>query len=839
MQTLMTLAGLAGPPSACSANANRVDVFAAGPNANVWTWSGVGNWSSPGQLPKNGTIPGEAVCAVSSGTDRIEVFAVESGSKNPVWWRWNGGGWSIGSALSSAPAMAAVGVAAVAASPNDIDVFAVGYDKRPWWWHWNGAAWLPAVSLQADANLPAVRLAAVAPTPGRLDVFGVGANRHLWHWQKIGGGPWALQDLGGDLPAEGVDCVSWGPGRIDVFAASRSGVLQHWWASGGGFSAPEDLGGNLAAGTVAAVSHAPERLDVFGIGVGQQLLRWQWDGQRWSGPDVRGEGLPAGDVSAVVRKPHLLDVFMVGAGNTMRRWPGGGLDNARIGPWVNWPSNHQTASGTPRARPDNLDEVVAIVKDAEARNLKVRAVGSGWSNSDVAISEGCVVETDLLAGVITDVLRDCLNAAGQARRLVHVEAGIKLAALCDLLDKRVLALHTFGGSTGQSLAGALSTCVHGMDIDRGPLPDMVRAIHLVGPGGRQHWIEPASLTITDRAALKSTLGLTDKDIHYDDDWFYSSLVSLGGLGIVYSAIIEVDAQYDLVETRVGLDWNAMKARLKAPSTAVDSPFNGIRGVQVVIDPYPAGNGTRRCYLTTRKEDVATGAYIAHDWATPLMPVAVPALVAGFRAAPSTVPQGVNALTAQQQSTREVRGWARTLIGDAKPPAAKGLTVEAMFDTSTNGYLDFVDAALEIIRAAYYDEHPPLAYLGWISLRFQGVSKAYLAPQYGHARTCSVEFAAVWRTELPGVGWADTPELIRRIENKARELGGIQHWGMNDALTDVDVAKAYPRAESWRRIRWALTTNGTLQTFDNAFTVRCGLTKAPPIKPPRVIELPPH
>jgi FAD/FMN-containing dehydrogenase len=79
-----------------------------------------------------------------------------------------------------------------------------------------------------------------------------------------------------------------------------------------------------------------------------------------------------------------------------------------------------------------------------------------------------------------------LNALGVAMRLIHVESGIKLYELNDLLDKLGLALITMGGSSGQSLAGVLSTSAHGMDIDRGPIPDMVRAIHLVAPGGVQH-----------------------------------------------------------------------------------------------------------------------------------------------------------------------------------------------------------------------------------------------------------------------------------------------------------------------------------------------------------------
>ena len=71
-------------------------------------------------------------------------------------------------------------------------------------------------------------------------------------------------------------------------------------------------------------------------------------------------------------------------------------------------------------------------------------------------------------------------------------------------------------------------------------------------------------------------------------------------------------------------------------------------------------------------------------------------------------------------------------------------MEFMFDAGTTAYLDFVDAALEILRKAYYDEHPSLAYLGWISMRFQGRSRAYLSPQQIR-RTCSIEFAAVWQT----------------------------------------------------------------------------------------------
>src|SRR5262249_40314872 len=132
-------------------------------------------------------------------------------------------------------------------------------------------------------------------------------------------------------------------------------------------------------------------------------------------------------------------------------------------------------------------------------------------------------------------------------------------------------------------------------------------------------------------------------------------------------------------------------------------------------------------------------------------------------------------------------------------------------------------ALEILYNAQYIENPPYAYLGWISLRFQGQSRAYLSPHNRASRTCTVEFAAAWHDPGSNMGWADTPPLLARIEAKGREFGGIQHWGLNEGLNASDVARAYPRLDTWRRVRWELTKGGTLTTFDNDFTHRCGLS----------------
>jgi hypothetical protein len=828
VKTLAPLpAGLAGPPSACSSADNRIEVFAVGGDRRVWRWAWDGTvWAAPAPLPAFGAVPAVGVCAVSSGPGRVEVFAAESGTRSPIWWRCENGRWLPAALLLPVGAnLPAVPPAAVCTTPNDIDVFAAGAGNTPWWWHWNGSSWTGPQALPGGANVPAVRIAAVSPAPGRLDVFAVGAGNHLWHWGKTPGIPWGLEDLGGNLPAEGVSAVSWGRDRVDVFAASRAdgNALQHWWSNGGGFEGPEQLGGNLPPGSVSAVSHADKRLDVFAVSARAQLAHWHFDGTYWAGPNYSGEAIPAGDLSAVVRRPHRLDAFVAGAGNTLRKWPGGGLDNATSDPWMNWPTNHVKHPVVGHVWPDSLEELVNLVQEAERLGHGVRAVGSSWSNSDAAVSPAYVVETDRLDRVLTDVLESCLNATGSGLKLLHVEAGIKIEALNQLLDRRKLALKTLGGASGQSLAGVVSTSTHGMDVDRGPIPDMVRAIHLVGPGGTQHWIEP-SAGITDKQKLKSILGLPDANIHYDDDWFNSVLVSMGSMGVIYSLIVEVVPQHDLRNTCTALEWSAMRTRLASDGARL---FADNRGVQVVVSPYPRGDGSRTCYLTTRTEAPPTAAKSGGGLPGWLMTGLTHTLLVNLKNVRDHIDDDVTALTASLMPVGETRGWAHTIMGGPDPPPVRGLTVEAFFDATNTRYLGFVDAALEILRSAYYDDPQKYGYLGWISLRYQGRSRAYLSPQHASDRTVAVEFAVAWRMHnVPGTEWSDTPLLLGRIENAARQFGGIQHWGLNNGLNREDVARAYRRLDTWRRVRFELSKGGTLATFDSDFTRRCGLSDAP-------------
>ena len=185
-----------------------------------------------------------------------------------------------------------------------------------------------------------------------------------------------------------------------------------------------------------------------------------------------------------------------------------------------------------------------------------------------------------------------------ASRLIHVEAGIKIYELNKLLDRLPvpLAMPTLGGSNGQSIAGVISTGTHGANPDMPPIADFVRALHLVGPGGQQWWIEPASRPITSPAAMDARRLRGDLDpcikIVYDDDLFFSCLVSMGCAGVLYAVVVETVQAYRLSTTSLPpLPWpivsSMMQSMLVAP--AGPSPWFG----EVLV------NASRAAWLTTR------------------------------------------------------------------------------------------------------------------------------------------------------------------------------------------------------------------------------------------------
>lgn len=240
--------------------------------------------------------------------------------------------------------------------------------------------------------------------------------------------------------------------------------------------------------------------------------------------------------------------------------------------WQNWPDS-QPDGPQLCYRPHTLADLVAVAKVA-SRRKRLRASGSRWSASGAARADDRWVDTAGLRRALSwDLaqLADERPAGSDASNLVLVEAGIKLHELATQAWQRGKSIPTLGGSLGQSLAGAISTGTHGSDIARPPLAGMVRAIHLVTPGGEELWLEHPDHPVASRDALSQ---------HYAG-WhdsmrtrrragdFEAALVSVGRCGFVYAYVLELEPAFKLSSKRIPSTWGLVRQHLVTAALSGD------------------------------------------------------------------------------------------------------------------------------------------------------------------------------------------------------------------------------------------------------------------------------
>lgn len=289
-------------------------------------------------------------------------------------------------------------------------------------------------------------------------------------------------------------------------------------------------------------------------------------------------------------------------------------------------------------RPNTRGEIVEIIRQAEETGQRVKWTGSVWSFMGVYVANDVVIESDAITGVIDRTLvLDQLTLADESLRetLVHVKGGTKVFNVNRLLhglpaaangggadetnldcDSTARALPTLGGSGGQSIAGVMATGSHGGDVHLPPIADCVRAIHLIGPGGQEFWIERSSgLTTGTEADTQARLqAIVDGDstaaaemcngilVRKDDDLFRAALVSVGRMGFVYALVVKTDPAFKLQETRTADTWETYRTNLGAesfPTFAAEKYF-----LNVLINPFGNG-GLHACKVTERSKKLCS------------------------------------------------------------------------------------------------------------------------------------------------------------------------------------------------------------------------------------------
>jgi hypothetical protein len=458
--------------------------------------------------------------------------------------------------------------------------------------------------------------------------------------------------------------------------------------------------------------------------------------------------------------------------------------------------------------PDTVEQVEAIVRDAEEAGVTVRAVGSGHSWSDVALTTGYLVKTGRLDRVPAQE-GDFLRPEWEQRRLVRTEAGIRIKELNAHLEGQGLALSNMGGYDHQTVAGVISTSTHGSGISFGPLNDFVRSLDVVTSNGRVYRIEPEDGP-TDRAVYEAN-HRHRRTLVQSDDWFRAAVVGMGCMGIVCTVMLEVEEKYFLREVRTFATWEQVRSELEDGEV-----LRRNRHYEVLFSPYRRKHAYP-CLVTTRNptEDPSNKWLDKRmrNWLVelaslfPLTPHLINLLV-DLR--PSLSPFLLeNAIRALVKDEYDEVSYKVLNIGAANVLPAYSCEIGVPTD---GRHLDAVERIIEV--AAEHRGLGDVYQTSPISFRFVRASSAYMS-MMNRQDTMMIELIMLTRTEG---GY----ELLAAYEEALYALGGRPHWGQVNTLTGSHglVASMYPDFERWQAIRRELNSTGV---FDAPFTKRVGIS----------------
>jgi L-gulono-1,4-lactone dehydrogenase len=464
--------------------------------------------------------------------------------------------------------------------------------------------------------------------------------------------------------------------------------------------------------------------------------------------------------------------------------------------WRNHTGN-VTCSPLLLCRPESLQDLVEVVQRAEADGTTVRAIGSGHSWSDAAVTGGYMLEPDGLTRALElehDLLRDVAPAG---KSWVRVESGMRVRELNAHLDEQGLALQQMGGYDGQTIAGVVSTSTHGSGLGLGPLCDFVRSLDVVGGGGRVYRIE-ASDGPTDPAAYQRRY--PDHTLVQDDHWLRAAAVGVGCLGAIYSLLLEVQDEYQLEEVRTERPWSQVAEDLRKGDV-----FRAHRHYEVYVNPHGRG-GDHTCMVTTRhptsepakKRPERRRNSIPEFLASlPVLPPVIDFIV-GMRPSlsPWLLDRGLKALADRRYVSASYKVFN---IGTANLLPAYSAELAVPVD-ERGSHVEAMERVFEV--AEQHRQLGGIFHTAPIALRFVAPSPGYLSMMEGRP-TMMMELIQLKRTE-------GGMELLAAYEEALEPFGARPHWGQIQSLFGgkAQLATLYPHLEDWLEVRAELDPAGT-------------------------------
>ena len=468
------------------------------------------------------------------------------------------------------------------------------------------------------------------------------------------------------------------------------------------------------------------------------------------------------------------------------------------------------------------EELDALIQEACQQGKRVRALGSGWALSDIAITDGWLVNTKALNGCfdVSDKYIESSYEPEKRPNLIIAQCGISMGELNIQLEVAEYssvrrALKTAGIGAGQTVAGAFSGNTHGAAVKFGSTPDFVAGMQLVTGAGRSIWIERASYPVMN-AQFVERIGAT---LLRDDDVFNAALVSFGSFGIITAIAIETDPIYHLDFQPVReVDHAAInKTMLELSALAKDDPA-GPYHYEFIFTPYNKNK--------VALEAVANKLPFDRDRPSPQQPVWIVRNPQGFslgdRASRMLLDMPV--VRAEWKTSLQYALYRkRAILGGIRA------TPGQLFTATVSYFEGFTESAL----AVSIDDAPKMLEISTAlvqRLRVPAISQVRIV----HPTEALLGFTNhAPKTVIFEFGLAHDRKLCAHFESalaadlRSAGVGYTFHWSKNSGLDGAAVLHMYgqDRVRRWRAARDRVfnNDNSLKQLFDNRSVVRAGLS----------------
>lgn len=420
-----------------------------------------------------------------------------------------------------------------------------------------------------------------------------------------------------------------------------------------------------------------------------------------------------------------------------------------------------TASAQPRAwiAPQNEAEIADVLSRAGRAGRTVKVVGAGHSWSDIACSDGHLLQLDRMQRVVR---------VDHAKQQITVQAGIRLHRLVAAMAQHGMTLPVIGSVTQQSIAGAIATGTHGSAPGLGCLSSRVAGLRLVLADGR----------------------VVSASLDENRDLLHAAQVHIGALGVLSEVTLATVPAFHLREEQRVQPFDDVLRDL--PQIIDSAPY-----VKLWWLPHCDSILLSRCYPTTQASDLSRVSHFLDEKVVNRWLFSGILRWASLR--PADIPRVNQVVAAAYFRPRTRHGPNTSVLPVPMPPIHE--ETEYAFPrkhaaAALSGLRDLI--ARQRLRINFPAE-----------LRFVAADAAWLSPTGGQDSACLGAYIGC------GMG-RDRADYFAAFEELMTSLSARPHWGKQFSVGKDYLQRVYPGFDRFVALRQTLDPQ---RVFQNDFLRR--------------------